>query len=527
MCFENRRASAIAVTLWSLVGGLIVVYLVLFAAGAAGRLARPGDEFTYGESWLLDGARRVARGEGLYAPADQIPLMHIAYTPLFYFVVGGLQRLVGDSGYTVGRVVSLVATCIGAGALAWSLRCLTARWSFGLLAAGFFLTQNLTALLWAPLHRADPLALGLTLVGLALATAGRASSAGIVLLLALLTKQTFVVAPIAVAIALWPCKAKLVRFGVIVLGGGVVALTTAQWLTGGWFLWHTVTANSNEPDLLTFAALMGSFLQYNGLPVIAALIAFTLPMNSGERLWRAYFVGCLATLPTLAKLGASSNYWLEVSAATAAILALASYRLAAWFTALSVADRRRRLWRRAAAGRHPLRGHDRPRARRAADRQFGPGRRGRQTDRVRVPDLPTAQRRGSLARTADPRCRRHAPLRPGRTDAPAGRPGRRPALDASITPGPPARVRPGRRDERVLAVPATTVVHGGPAARLRLCCVRAFALGSGEFEPLHCNVVSGMGLLRGIVAGVGLGVVVLASAGCVSAAARTPTAFDE
>ena len=36
-----------------------------------------------------------------------------------------------------------------------------------------------------------------------------------------------------------------------------------------------------------------------------------------------------------------------------------------------------------------------------------------------------------------------------------------------------------------------------------------------------------MGLLRGIVAGVGLGVVVLASAGCVSAAARTPTAFDE
>ena len=161
--------------------------------------------------------------------------------------------------------------------------------------------------------------------------------AGIVLLLALLTKQTFVVAPIAVAIALWPCKAQLVRFGVIVLGGGVVALTTAQWLTGGWFLWHTVTANSNEPDLLTFAALMGSFLQYNGLPVIAALIAFTLPMNSGERLWRAYFVGCLATLPTLAKLGASSNYWLELSAATAAILALASYRLATWPTARLVA----------------------------------------------------------------------------------------------------------------------------------------------------------------------------------------------
>src|SRR5260221_6668036 len=145
----------------------------------------------------------------------------------------------------------------------------------------------------------------------------------------MLTKQTFVVAPIAVAIALWPCKAKLIRFGLIVVGGGVVAMGIAQWLTGGWFLWHTVTANSNEPDFLTFAALMGGFLQYNGLPVIAALIALTLPMSSSEPLSRVYLVRSLATLPALAKLGASSNYWLEVSAATAASLPLASYRLAA------------------------------------------------------------------------------------------------------------------------------------------------------------------------------------------------------
>jgi hypothetical protein len=337
MCSERRRASAIAVTLWALVVGLIVFYLVLFAVGAAGRLARPGDEFTYGESWLLDGARRVARGEGLYAPADQIPLMHIAYTPLYYFVVGALQRVAGDSGYTVGRVVSLVATFVGASALAWSLRCLTLRWSIGLLGAGFFLTQNLTALLWAPLHRVDPLALGLTLVGLTLATAGRVSLAGVALLLAVLTKQTFVVAPIAVAISLWPCRAKLVRFALIVSGGGAVAVGVAQWLTGGWFLWHTVTANSNEPDMITFAALGGSFLQYNGLPVIAALIALTLPSSPAERLWRIYLLGCLATLPSLAKLGASSNYWLELSAATAAILALASHRLAAWPSARLIA----------------------------------------------------------------------------------------------------------------------------------------------------------------------------------------------
>jgi hypothetical protein len=279
----------------------------------------------------------VARGEGLYARADQLPLMHIAYTPLYYVVVGGLGRVVGDSGYTAGRAVSLVATLGGAAALAWSLKCLTTRWSVGLLAVGLFLTQNLTAALWAPLHRADSLALGLTLVGMALATGGRVSLAGFAFLLALLTKQTYVVAPLAVAIALWPCRASLVRFVLIVVGGGAVAVGIAQWLTGGWFLWHTVTANRNEPDLLTFAALMGSFLQYNGLPVVAALVSMTLPAGRGERLWRIYFLGCLATLPSLVKLGASSNYWLELSAASAVVLASASNRLAVWPTARVVA----------------------------------------------------------------------------------------------------------------------------------------------------------------------------------------------
>ena len=39
---------------------------------------------------------------------------------------------------------------------------------------------------------------------------------------------------------------------------------------------------------------MGSFLQYNGLPVLAALASLSLPAAPGERLWRLYFLGSLA-----------------------------------------------------------------------------------------------------------------------------------------------------------------------------------------------------------------------------------------
>jgi hypothetical protein len=71
--------------------------------------------------------------------------------------------------------------------------------------------------------------------------------------------------------------------------------------------------------------------------VLAALVSLTLPSAPGERVWRWYFVGCLLTLPTVAKLGASSNYWVELTAATSVLLALVSHRLTAWPTTQVVA----------------------------------------------------------------------------------------------------------------------------------------------------------------------------------------------
>ena len=305
---ERDRPDCVTAVLWALAAALILAYLIASGLRVAARLVHPV-EFMYGEAVVLAIARRVAQGEPLYPAPDHLPLSVTAYTPLYYLLVGGLQRLLGD-GYAPGRFVSLVATLGSAAALAWSVRRVGGRWPGGLLAAGLFLTQNMTALLWAPLHRVDPLALALTLGGLALATGGWVRLAAVSLLLATLTKQVYLVAPVAVCAALWPDRRAVVQFAGLFLVGLGLAGTTAHLLSGGWFLWHTTLANANPYDQDYFRAMLGSFLHFNGVPLLAAAALFTLPPRRGERTWRLYFLALLPTLASVGKLGASSNYWL-------------------------------------------------------------------------------------------------------------------------------------------------------------------------------------------------------------------------
>ena len=323
-----RRAGRPAgAALWVAVGSLIVAYLGAFGLSAWARLPFPA-EFSYGESIVLAGARRVARGEPLYPPPDQLPLIVSAYMPLYYLLVGGLQRLFGD-GYAVGRAVSLASTLGSAALLSWSVGRVSGCRRGGLLAGGLFLTQNMTVTLWGPLHRVDTLALCLTLGGLALATAGRPRAAAVPLVLALLTKQSYVVAPIAIFLDLWPRRRSALAFGALAAAGLVVSIGLSQALSGGWLLWYTTLANANAFKLSYLEDQLGRLLQFNALPLLAAGALFLLPTRPSERLWRLYFIGTLLTLPGIGKVGASSNYWLELTAAISAMIGLLAVRLAA------------------------------------------------------------------------------------------------------------------------------------------------------------------------------------------------------
>ncbi len=313
---------------WCAVAGVILVYLIVLVLSTSVRVGYPA-ELTYGESIVLDQARRVASEQPLYPPPLDLPLTVTAYPPLYYMLVGTLQRVSGDSGYIVGRLVSATAMLSSAVLLAWCVRSVAGRWAAGVLSGALFLTQNLTVLVWASAHRVDPLALCLTLGGLALASAGRTRIAALALMLAVFTKHSYLAAPLAICALLWPCRRMLLTFVGVFAGGLTLLVGLTVVLVGSSFFWHTIVANAVPWDLQYFVAQFGALLQFNALPLCLAASAFALPERSGERLWRAYFVtSCVLSLVTIGKIGASSNYWLELSAATAALIGVAACRLA-------------------------------------------------------------------------------------------------------------------------------------------------------------------------------------------------------
>jgi hypothetical protein len=124
--------------------------------------------------------------------------------------------------------------------------------------------------------------------GLALATSGRTARRALPLAAAVTTKQSYLVAPLCVLLALaatpWIVAFELLAGSLLVVAG------VGTWLTGNELLWHTVVANANPLDLDHFEAMLGAFAQFNALPLVAASALFGLPARPAERLWQAYFV---------------------------------------------------------------------------------------------------------------------------------------------------------------------------------------------------------------------------------------------
>ena len=275
---------------------------------------------------------RAWRDGGLAAmyPADWAesghPLILTPYPPIFH----GLWRVAaslsgGDGTYAPGRVIAILGL-LGCCVLIYH----TARRSgAGRLAAVVFALAFLMPIpvaVWAGVARVDVPALMFALLGVWIyVRRGEDGKYGVLysslpFILAGLTKQSMIAAPVAVVVAelLHRRWDRALMFAAVTGGGVVMAFFLLNTITAGGFFNATFRSLADEIFLTAGLALAADFVVSGPLPVVLTLFAVVLMFRRlpHRPVLPIYAGTSLAVLAmTIGKPGANINYYIEPFAA--------------------------------------------------------------------------------------------------------------------------------------------------------------------------------------------------------------------
>ena len=195
------------------------------------------------EGVTLYNATTYLHGEQPYGPPDETPFRSLVYPPVHEMALAAVVSVLGPSLYAA-RLFSLlcaVGTAVIAGLAVWRHTKNRIATAFGAI---FFICCYGVTGHWLEQVRSDALMGFLVLLGLYAAekpiSRGRAPIlGGIILLLALYTKQTAIFAPVAVAVALWPGSRRNAITWTAMFGASAIAAFAGMEIwSGGWFSFY-------------------------------------------------------------------------------------------------------------------------------------------------------------------------------------------------------------------------------------------------------------------------------------------------
>lgn len=236
----DRRVAALAAIAVVALGTLPLARLAVIVLQ---RVAYPF-ELEWMEGSMVDHVGRVLRGEPIYV-APSLAFAPYLYTPLFYYVSAGVALVTGLSPFPL-RLVSVTASLVCFGLLYVLARRETGSRAAGVLAAGLFAATYRLGGAWFDLARVDMLFLALLLGAATLIrsrdAAGALVGAGVLIVLAFLTKQVALVmaAPLVGWVLVRDWRRGMLLAATVAAGtiGSVLILDVVH---DGWFRFYTFT----------------------------------------------------------------------------------------------------------------------------------------------------------------------------------------------------------------------------------------------------------------------------------------------
>jgi len=289
-----------------------------------------------GYNWLL--AQRVSQGISLYQNVNEsIAPVLVPYFPVYFLVCGGLTTIFGSS-LLIGRLVSIVAIIIVAFFL-YKIVNLEVKSRVGGIVAAVLVFCIPVVQIWTVVYRVDTLALMFAIIGIYLALKFKESRKILwsvpLFLLAILTKQSAIAAPLAVGIYLLIKERKLLYWYLGVLLGGLgIILLSLNLATDGQFLLHTIFQAGSAPLTLewgqwvVWAVILGNL----GLFLVSlGYLGFQIYRHKGVHLLLIYpVIAALVLGIASCKLGSYINYGLELLIACCILSGIVVGRLELW-----------------------------------------------------------------------------------------------------------------------------------------------------------------------------------------------------
>jgi hypothetical protein len=316
--------------LWMAVFAGLLAYAAFTAWLGASGLAYPY-QLDYGEGVMLDQARLIWQGQGIYKGLEGYPYAFSNYPPLLQTLAALLIPLLGVS-YATGRIWNVLAVVALAALIYHVVRVRGGDRRASALGALAFVGSPYIYH-WAPLFRVDLPGLLLSALGIAvLAGSGKTVRpswapfvAGLLLVASLYTKHSFLAAPAAAFLYLLgrDRRASVALMATCLAVGGGLFLAL-NWSTGGAFAFDLITTNVNPFNL---SGLLSQIRDFGAtfaililLAVAGAIFRVRAAVSPGSRLlsalprlsvWDFYFVTALATVVLAGKVGSWENYFFE------------------------------------------------------------------------------------------------------------------------------------------------------------------------------------------------------------------------
>jgi hypothetical protein len=312
---------------WSLTVGVTSLCSLVVAVAALCFLRHAGGvvpfpyELAAGEELLLRDAVQVRSGQPVYSDVNNFPFIVSNYPPLFALLSSLVIPVVGLS-LAATRVISTLSTLLCA-CLIGAITYQGSRSKIASALCGGAFLGSIFVYQWGAWGRVDSTAILFSLLAI-LAAQRWENWQGVTLatlfcLLSLYTKQTQWAAPLA--IFLWLLSRRHWRhalgFALLLGGAGGLISIGLNCLTSGQIFRHLVLYNTLPYSLRALLGYWRAFTLTHG--VLAAIALAYVVMSLARRrlsLPVVYFAAIALLTVTVGRAGASSNYFLELIAAS-------------------------------------------------------------------------------------------------------------------------------------------------------------------------------------------------------------------